>query len=305
MTLTSWNVRGYRPRAQEVDKLFANSPNDVLSISETMDGRRKDNTVDPLDFEGQVISIPGVKKKDAAGHPSMGVALLSKSLRLKRVASLQERDKNWQILVVETDRLRLIGVYAKPKMPRPAWMELLSRLDTYKANWRPTIVGGDFNAHHSAWTKGAMSPESEALRCHLRLGQTSGEPAASATAATYRLHAPAEPTCIQKTPIGITRSTIDLFLVARRGNHMVSDATLLVPLGVGGSDHAPIALTLQNLADVDTRPRLQFLPTPNRIANSKHVAVARAHYAEKLTPFATRLDQCTSSTQLTTITTTL
>ena len=260
-TLTAWNVRGYRPRTQEVDRLFANSPTDVLFISETMQGRRKDGTVDPLDFEGQIISIPGVKKPGSAGHPSMGIAFLSKSTRLKRVAALQGKEKKWQMLVVETDRLRLIGVYSKPKMPRPDWLELLSRLDTYKANSRPTIVGGDFNAHHSAWTDGITSPGGEALRSHLRLGSTRGAPPLTTLPALYHLHAPREPTCIRKTPVGITRSTIDLFLVARRRNYQVTDTTLLMPLGVGGSDHAPISLTLKHPAHADTRPRPQFLPT--------------------------------------------
>lgn len=127
-----------------------------------MQGRRKDGTVDPLEFEGQKIFIPGVREH-SAGHPtrSMGVAVLAKKTRLKRIASLQGKTKKWQMLVVETDWLRLIGVYAKPKMPRPDWVALLSRLESYKENSRPTVVSGDLNAIYSAWTDGRRARRSK------------------------------------------------------------------------------------------------------------------------------------------------
>ena len=296
-TLTSWNVRGYRPRTQEVENLFANSPTDVMFISETMQGRRKDGTVNPLDFEGQIISIPALREH-TAGHPSMGVAFLAKKTRMKRIASLQGKSKKWQMLVVETDQLRFIGVYAKPKMPRPDWLELLTRLDTYKANSRPTLVCGDLNAHYSAWTEGTSNPGGEALRRHLRLGSTRGDPPLTQTPAQYHLHAPEDPTCIRKTPVGITQSTIDLFLVARRRNYKISAATLLLPLGVGGSDHAPISICITHPARIDIRPSKQFLPTPTRLKSPEHIAAAQAHYASNLPQFSARFADCNSRGQL-------
>ena len=296
-TLAAWNVRGYRPRTQEVEKLFTNSATDVLFLSETMQGRRKDGTVDPLEFEGQIISIPGVREH-SAGHPSMGVAFLAKRTRLKRIASLQGKTKKWQMLVVETDRLRLIGVYAKPKMPRPDWVELLARLESYKANSRPTVVSGDLNAIYSAWSDGTANPGGEALRKHLRLGPTRGEPPSSQTPAQYNLHAPAHPTCIRKTTKGVTQSTLDLFIVSRRGNYRISNASLLLPLGVGGSDHAPIALSLTHPPHVDTRPATQFLPTPTRLSNPKKIATAQAYYSSTLPQFSDRFAKCTNSIQL-------
>ena len=293
-TLASWNVCGYRPRTAN---MFANSPTHVLFISETMQGRRKDGTVNPLEFVGQIISIPGVRE-NTAGHPSMGVAFLAKRTKMKRIASLQGKSKKWQMLVVETDRLRLIGVYAKPKMPRPDWLELLSRLDTYKAKSRPTIVTGDFNAHYCAWTDGTSSPGGEALRNYLRLGPTRGDPPLSQTQAQYILHAPAQPTCIRKTPVGITRSTIDIFFVARRRDFKTSATKLLLPLGVGGSDHAPIAITMTHPAHVDTRPAPQFLPTPSRLSNPERIAAALAHYSSNIPPLSARFASCNDRAEL-------
>lgn len=296
-TLASWNVRGYRPRTQEVEKLFANSDTDVLFLSETMQGRRNDGTVNPLDFEGQIISIPGVREH-AAGHPSMGVAFLSKKTRLKRIASLQGKAKKWQMLVVETDKLRFIGVYAKPKMPRPDWVELLTRLEVYKAKSRPTVVSGDFNAIYSAWTDGTANPGGEALRKHLRLGPARGDSPISQTQAQYHLHAPDAPTCIRKTTRGLTQSTLDLFLIARSRNYRFSKATLLLPLGVGGSDHAPIVTTITHPAFVDTRPSTQFLPTPARLSSPEKIVAAQTYYTSTLPPFSDRFAKCSNRSQL-------
>ena len=71
--LVAWNVRGFRPRAQEVDNLFTDPSVDIAFLSETMQGRYKDGTIAPLDFRGTKISMPGLKDRDTSGHPSMGL----------------------------------------------------------------------------------------------------------------------------------------------------------------------------------------------------------------------------------------
>ena len=137
LKLVTWNVRGFRQRTQEVDDLFADPSLHVLFLCETMQARRRDGTVVPLDFEGTRISMPGVRPPGAAGQPSMGIAFLAKRVALKRVASIQCPRDRWQLLVVDTDRLRLIGVYVRPKTSRADLQQLLMTLHSYKANVPP------------------------------------------------------------------------------------------------------------------------------------------------------------------------
>ena len=241
--LVAWNVRGFRPRAQEVDNLFTDTSVDIVFLSETMQGRYKDGTIAPLDFCGTKISMPGLKESGAHGHPSMGVAFLSKSAKLTRIASLQGVNNNWQMLVVDTDRIRLIGIYAKPRTPREDWRILLKHLDKYRAATRPTVACGDFNAHYRAWNAGASDAAGQALRQHLHLDATVGTPLRASRPSDFSLHAPEDPTYRCKTSRGrFVETTIDLFLTARLHPDRVSAASLLLPLTSGGSDHAPVTL---------------------------------------------------------------
>lgn len=59
-------------------------------------------------------------------------------------------------------------------------------------------------------------------------------------------------------------------------------------MSVGGSDHAPVAVTVQHPSPVDTRPKLQFLPTPHRISDDVLRNKCVAYYKVHLPPLAKR-----------------
>lgn len=304
--LVAWNVRGFRPRAQEADNLFTDPSVDIVFLSETMQGRHKDGTIALLDFNGTKISIPGVSAQDRHGRPSMGVAFVSKTEKLKRVASLQGENQNWQMLVVDNERLRMIGIYAKPRMPRADWLVLLKHLDSHRAATRPTVVCGDFNAHYHAWNAGASDAAGQALRQHVHLAGTAGTNLRAARPADFALHAPAEPTFRSKTARGrLVESTIDLFLTARIAPDRVSRASLYLPLTSGGSDHAPVTITVSCPPPADTTPCIQFCPTPRRLNDDELRAAAKAQYTTNLSSYPNRFDECSTEEQLSTVYTAL
>ena len=293
--LATWNVRGFRPRTQEVDALFNDQSLSFLFLTETMQARLRDGTVVPLEFTGTRISMPGVQQPGGAGHPSMGIAFLSKTEKMKRVAAVQCPNDRWQILVVETDRVRMIGIYVRPKTTRADWLLFLAQLEHFKANVRPTIVCGDFNAHHTAWTKGPRDAGGTALHAHLK-GVPSG---ALARAAHYSLHAPDSPTCTVVTRRGISQSTIDLFLVARLSPFVSTKPEIyMTATAGGGSDHVPIAMTFTYPQPVDTRARHQFLPTPYRLRNQELRTRAEASYVEAKQGFINRIRACRTPSDL-------
>ena len=297
--LVSWNVRGFRPRAQEVDNLFTDPSVDVLFVCETMQGRYTDGTIAPLDFTGTKISMPGIKDRGAPGHPSMGVAFLSKTEKLTRIASLQGVNNNWQMLVIDTDRLRFIGIYAKPRMPRADCIIMLKHLDNHRAATRPTITCGDFNAHYRLWTPGASDAAGEALRHHVHLDAASSTPQRAARAADFSLHAPSDPTFRSKNARGrLVESTIDLFLTARVAADRLSPASLHLPLTSGGSDHAPVTITVSHPLPIDTAPSIQFCPTPRRLADPELLKAATSWYSTNLSPYPHRFDECATPDQL-------
>lgn len=115
------------------------------------------------------------------------------------------------MLVVETDRLRCIGIYMRPKSQREHWLQLLGRLEQFKAKSLPTIVCGDFNAHYPDWTRGKTDAGGTAVRAFVQ--KTSGGPIAHRVS-SFAMNAPASPTCSRPSHRGIVQSTIDLFLVA-------------------------------------------------------------------------------------------
>ena len=243
--------------------------------------------------------MPGLKECGAHGHPSMGVAFLSKTAKLTRIASLQGVNKNWQMLVVDTDRVRLIGIYAKPRTPQEDWCILLKQLDSHRAATRPTVACGDFNAHYRAWNAGASDAAGQALRKHLHLDATPGTPLRAARPADFSLHAPQQPTYRCKSSRGrFVETTIDLFLTARIAADRVSAASLYLPLQSGGSDHAPVTLTVSYPPPIDTTPRIQFLPTPRRLDNERLTEGAKEFYSTNLSSFPNRFDKCDTPDQL-------
>lgn len=64
----------------------------------------------------------------------------------------------------------------------------------------------------------------------------------------------------------LTASTVDFFLVAETYADTCSDARILQPYRVGGSDHVPVAVTLRLQVPSDPVPREVFLPTPHRLS---------------------------------------
>ena len=296
-TLVAWNVRGYRPRAQEVDDLFKDTSVSLAFLSETMQGTRRDGTVVPLDFIGTRISIPGVKAPDAAGHASMGIAFVAKNTRLRRLASLQCSKARWQMLVVETDRLRFIGIYMRPKSQREDWLQLLARVEQFKAKSRPTIVCGDFNAHHPDWTRGKTDAGGTSLRAFVSKRQNGRSPTGPRVY-PFEMRAPASPTCTRHTTRGIVQSTIDLFLVANVHGFAIGEASVYFSQTAGGSDHAAVALTITPPPLPSTHPTRQFLPTPHRRSKPSLREAAMKCYEDGLPGFTKRFQKCSDKNQL-------
>ena len=116
------------------------------------------------------------------------------------------------MLVVETDRIRCIGIYMRPKSQREHWLQLLARVEQFKAKSRPTIVCGDFNAHHPDWTRGKTDAGGTALRAFANKKPCGGSTAHRVS--PFVMNAPTTPTCTRQSQRGIVQSTIDLFLVA-------------------------------------------------------------------------------------------
>ena len=295
-TLVAWNVCGFRPRAQEVDDLFQDSAVSLAFLSETMQAKRHDGTVIPLDFQGTRISMPGVKLAGTAGHASMGIAFVAKTTHLKRIASLQCPRARWQMLVVETERLRFIGVYMRPKSQRAEWLQFLGKLNQYKAKSRPTIVCGDFNAHHPDWTRGKTDAGGTALRAFVSKGLAARSTAHCLT--QFTMNAPDSATCVRQTPRGVSQSTIDLFLTSNLRAFTAGKARVYFSHTAGGSDHAAIALTICAPCTPKTRPTKQFLPTPHRRSNLELRAAAIQSYEQRLPDFAYRFDQCSDKDEL-------
>ena len=290
-TLVAWNVRGYRPRTQEVDNLFTNPSISTVFLSETKQGRRRDGTPIPMEFAGTKISMPAVISSGPAGV-SMGIAFVTKTEPLRRVASLQCDNARWQMLVVETRRLRLIGVYIRPSSNKATWETLLAHLKTYRAKSRPTVVCGDFNAHHTRWTKGPKDVGGNAL--HKWLNEAVGPEGAKSTASTFTLHAPSVPTYSMASSTGLAEATLDLFLTANLRSFTTTAPKLALEAGVGGSDHAPIVMTVRHPPIIDSTPRMQFLPTPHRRTKPELREPAVLAYNQKIPSIVPKFDSCVS-----------
>lgn len=112
------------------------------------------------------------------------------------------------------------------------------------------------------------------------------------------LNAPQEATCSRATIHGYSESTLDLFLHANSRGVSASTAQVVFPPGVGGSDHAPIATTITHPPLVDTRTKLQFLPTPHRRNNDKLRKNAVAAYAKTLPKYVDRFLACQTTQEL-------
>ena len=318
-TVATWNVRSYRRRAPEVEALLKKGGVDFLCMQETFQNRRPNGSVEPLDFDGYIQSMPALHEPGTSGRHSMGVAVVSKTHALRRVAALQDPGKRWQILAVESPGLRIVTVYIKNKTAAATWAQFLSEVHKLKHSSRPTVVCGDFNAHHSDWSAGTKNscggtaikqftsapPRKARKRSRERRGPRTARKLSSSHPGGgpyFSVHAPtmrvdtngrerveAAPTCY--TPVGkthLTASTVDFFLVAGVTAGQCSHATILQPKRVGGSDHLPVGLQIKLPLPADPEPRLAFLPTPHRMAGktaSQAVQVYRAEVPELAASF--------------------
>lgn len=233
--------------------------------------------------------MPGIKTLGAPGYPSMEVAFLSKAVKLKRIASLQGTSNSWQRLVVNTDRLRLVGIYARPRMPRADSLVLLKNLDS-------TMQLRARRSHAVTATltiaRGQLGLPTRRLRLHVRPDPASTTPPCAARPADFSLHTPSYPTFWSKSARGrLVESTIDLFLTARITADRLSQASLYLPLTSGGSDHAPVTITVSYPLPVDRMPPMKFRPTPRRMDDFKLREVAKAWYSTNLPSYGRRFDE--------------
>lgn len=86
---------------------------------------------------------------------------------MRKIAALQCPNERWQLLVVEAERVRFIGVYIRPRSTKARWKDLLATITRYRANSRPTIVFGDLNAHHRLWKTDTSDAGGRALHSWL------------------------------------------------------------------------------------------------------------------------------------------
>lgn len=218
---------------------------------------------------------------------------------MRRVAALQSATNRWQMMVVETERTRVIGIYMRPHSTRADWKDLLGRITQYRAKSRPTIVAGDFNVQHRTWTKGKTDVGGRALHAWMNEQQAGGPgPHHANRRAGYKLNAPTEPTCSRPTKNGYSESTIDLFLTANLRGFSSTQAALVFPTGVGGSDHAPTTLALTHPPAGETTPTPQFLPTPHRLQRPELQDKAVKYYHDKIRPLIDRMEKSTSPDEL-------
>lgn len=98
----------------------------------------------------------------------MGIAFLTKTTRLSRLAVRQGATENWQILVVETQSSRSIGLYVAPKTMKTAWATILKHLTEFCAKFHPAVVCGNFVL---ASARGRQAPQTqEGRRCGFTWG---------------------------------------------------------------------------------------------------------------------------------------
>ena len=277
-TVATWNVRSFRLRAPEVEDLFKTGKLDVAFIQETYQGRRANGAVEPLAFEGHIQSMPAVKAPGRNRNPSMGIAFLSKKHAFRRVAALQDPGGKWQLLAVEIAGVRLLGGYVKPKTNAATWEQFTQQLRNLKHATRPTVACGDFNAIHTDWSASKRNSLGgvaiKKLTCHGPRNTRRGggrryvirAPTTSVRRHGALLSLP-EATCFSAIGEGaLAASTVDIFLVAEMYPDCCSEARILQPFRVGGSDHLPVAVTLRLQVPSDPEPREVFLPTPHRLA---------------------------------------
>ena len=100
---------------------------------------------------------------------SMGIAFLSKRPGLlRRDGAYQGTRNKWQILVVRHADIRIIGVYASPSASAADWAELNTKLKSLRAKGGKTVVCGDLNASHPAWSPNGKTRGGYALQELLR-----------------------------------------------------------------------------------------------------------------------------------------
>ena len=136
-------MNSYTPRAPYVEALFAHEEIDVLFVCETKQQRRPSGSVKPLDLSKR----PGMLRRDGACQSS--------------------RNK-LQILVVRHADVRIIGVYASPSASAADWAELNTELKSLRAKGGKTVVCGDLNASHPAWSPSGKTTGGSALQELLR-----------------------------------------------------------------------------------------------------------------------------------------
>ena len=166
LKLVSWNVNSFAPRASDVDALFAHEEIDILFACETKQQRWKSGAVKRLHFDGSIISMTAHEKSSGKRRGvSMGIAFLSKRPgMLRREGAIQSKRNKWQILVVRHADIRFIGVYATPSATAADWAELIGELKHLRGKGGKTIVCGDLNASHPAWSASGKTTGGNALQ---------------------------------------------------------------------------------------------------------------------------------------------
>ncbi|KAG5861334.1 hypothetical protein JTB14_025210 [Gonioctena quinquepunctata] len=140
--MLSWNANGLRDKIIELEDLILERNLDVIFIQETF-------------LKNDPIGIPNYRmfREDRLGHQGGGVAIMIKcNIQHEQIAINHDRTSGSEVVGIEImtnrDPLRLISVYNPPN--NELANDFLEMIIT-ETNL-PTIVAGDFNAKHIAWS---------------------------------------------------------------------------------------------------------------------------------------------------------
>ena len=306
LKLVSWNVNSFAQREVDVETLFVQEEPDVLFVCETFQTRYKSGIIQPLAFEGSVISMPAHSIR-RGGRPSMGIAFLDKRKGLLRRVSAHE-GRSWQMLEVSNDNIRFVGLYASPSASKQEWLDINAALKRLRVKRGRMIVCGDLNASHPSWSPTGKSRGGNALQTLIKPLQQRhprdavGEVGKRLPSSRGRQQRKA--LFAMRAPRGVTHpfpakdgsmsgSTIDLMLLSGWKGKLPPIPTILMSPAACASDHLPIAMTIRIRQEQSGRAKEVFLPTPHRM-NEDALNAAALWYQSQLPRLAAKMRACGS-----------
>lgn len=272
LRIGSWNVNGFEQRKDAVASVISEEKLDCLFLCETHQERGRGGTVLPLSFCGQIISTPAIESRSTKGVWRMGVAFLSKEREsLKRLAIFKRG--RWQLIVIEVDGIRCIGLYASPEATPEDWVEILVHVKCHRRG--RTVLCGDFSASHPSWGERCSNHAGNVVQeilldplqrnvkreSHERRASRREDPEVGRQqrGPLYVLRAPDMPTnCHWKESGEIGASTYNLFMVSSLWKAELPERPRVLCSAVAcEADNLPLVLHIDRRAMPRSRPRVR------------------------------------------------